>query len=77
MVLGAELACPECGGLDIEVSNPGGDWDLQTELGPDPEGVDEISIRWSCFHCNVCETAYHFHSDGTIHLGCFPLVCME
>lgn len=73
MVLGAELACPDCGGLDIEVGTPGGTWDLQTELGPNRESDrdDEVSIFWSTYFCRECKNEYHFHTDGTMCRGYF------
>lgn len=73
MVLGAELACPDCSGLDIEVGTPGGVWDLLTELGPNREShrADEVSIAWSSYFCRPCKNEYHFHSDGTMCRGYF------
>ncbi len=69
-IIGAELACPSCGGLDINVGNPGGEWDLLTELGSNPEsGPSEVDTRYSCYRCRRCENVYHFHNDGVLHMG--------
>ena len=70
-MLGAELACPNCFRVDLTIINYGGEWDLQTELGPNPESSGEEDISFAAFNCVKCDIIYHFHHDGTICIDKF------